>query len=60
MDRETAAPGPAYLFATGHGKLATYEAMRAHGSELVSIRPESLTVEIVEERVGEPPVTAQG
>jgi hypothetical protein len=60
LDLETAAPGQVYLFDTGYSKLATYDAIRAHGSELVSILHESITVETVEERVRPPLVTAQG
>jgi IS4 transposase len=60
LDLETAAPGQVYLFDTGYSKLATYDAIRKHGSELVSILHESITVEIIEERVVETPVTAQG
>jgi hypothetical protein len=60
VDLETTAPGQGYLFATGYGKRATYDAIRAHGRELGTILPESRTVEGVEERGGETPVTAQG
>jgi hypothetical protein len=60
LDLETAVPGQVYLFDTGYSKLATYDAIRRHGSELVSILHESITVEIVEERVIAMPETAQG
>ena len=60
VELETAAPGQVYLFETGYCKLATYEAMREHGSELVRSLHESIPVEVVEERVVETPVTAQG
>lgn len=60
LDLETAAPGQVYLFDTGYCKLATYDAIRKHGSELVTILHESITVEIVEERVVATPETAQG
>ncbi len=60
LDLETAAPGQVYLFDTGYCKLATYDAIREHGSELVTILHESITVEVIEERVVETPVTAQG
>ena len=60
LDLETAAPGQVYLFDTGYSKLATYDAIREHGSELVSILHESISVEVVEERVVATPVTAQG
>jgi len=48
------------LFDTGYCKLATYDAIQEHGSELVTILHESITVEGVEERQVETPVTAQG
>jgi IS4 transposase len=60
LDLETAAPGQVYLFDTGYSKLATYDAIREHGSELVSILHETITVELVEERVVETPGMAQG
>jgi IS4 transposase len=60
LDLDTAAPGQVYLFDTGYSKLATYDAIRKHGSDLVSILHESITVEIVEERAVTTPVTAQG
>jgi IS4 transposase len=60
LDLETAVPGQVYLFDTGYSKLATYDAIRQHGSELVSILHERITTESVEERVVVPPETAQG
>jgi hypothetical protein len=60
LDLETAAPGQVYLFDTGYSKLATYDAIRQHGSELVSILHERITVEVIEEREVATPVTAQG
>ena len=60
LDLDTAAPGQGYLFDTGYSKLATYDAIRAHGSDLVSILHESITVEIVAEREVATLVTAQG
>lgn len=60
LDLETAAPGQVYLFDTGYCKLATYDAIREHGSELVTILHESITVEVSEERGVETPVAAQG
>jgi IS4 transposase len=60
LDLETAAPGQVYLFDTGYCKLATYDAIRAQGSELVTILHASITVEVVEERAVTTPVTAQG
>ena len=50
LDLESAAPGQVYLFDTGYCKLATYDAIREHGSDLVTILHESITVEVVEER----------
>jgi putative transposase len=60
VDLETAAPGQVYWFDTGDCKVATYDAIQEHGSELVTILHESITVEGVEERQVETPVTAQG
>jgi IS4 transposase len=60
LDLETAAPGQVYLFDTGYSKLATYDAIRQHGSELVSILHKSITVEVIEEREVATAVTAAG
>lgn len=60
LDLESASPGQVYLFDTGYCKLATYDAIREHGSDLVTILHESITVEVVEERPVLTPVTAQG
>ncbi len=60
LDLETAAPGQVYLFDTGYCKLATYDAIRQQGSDVVTILHASITVEIVEEREVATPVTAQG
>jgi Transposase DDE domain len=60
LDLENAAPGQVYLFDTGYCKLATYDAIREHGSALVTILHESITVEVVEERPVATPTTAQG
>lgn len=60
LDLESAAPGQVYLFDTGYCKLATYDAIRAQGSDLVTILHESITVEVVEERPVAIPTTAQG
>jgi len=60
LDVESAAPGQVYLFDTGYCKLATYDQIREHGCELVTVLHKSITVEVVEERVVETPVTAQG
>jgi hypothetical protein len=59
-DRERAAPGQGYWFATGSCTLATDEQMRAHGWEWGTGLPKRLTVAVGEERAVEPPVTAQG
>jgi len=60
LDLESAAPGQVYLCDTGYCKLATYDASREHGSDLVTILHESITVEVVEERPVPLPVTPQG
>jgi hypothetical protein len=60
LDLATAAAGQLYLFDTGYCKVATYDAIRAHGSDMVSILHKNITVEVVEDRVVEPVVTAQG
>jgi Transposase DDE domain len=38
LDLETAAPGQVYLFDTGYCKLATYDQIREHGCELVTVQ----------------------
>jgi hypothetical protein len=60
LDLESATPGQLYLFDTGYCKLATYDAIREHGSDLVTILHESIHVEVVEERSVPTPETAQG
>jgi Transposase DDE domain len=60
LDLESAAPGQVYLFDTGYCKLATYDQIREHGGELVTVLHKSITVEVVEERAVATPVTAQG
>jgi len=60
LDLESAVPGQVYLFDTGYCKLATYDQIREHGCELVTVLHESIQVEVVEERQVERPVTAQG
>jgi hypothetical protein len=60
LDLETAAPGQLYLFDTGYCKLATYDQIREHRCALVTVLHEGITVEVVEERAVETPVTAQG
>jgi IS4 transposase len=60
LDLETAASGQVYLFDAGYCKLATYDAIREHGSDLVTILHESITVEVVADRAVATPTTAQG
>jgi IS4 transposase len=60
LDLERDDGGLLYLFDTGYCKLATYDQIRDHGSELVTIVHENITVEVVEERPVEQPLTAQG
>jgi Transposase DDE domain len=60
LDLETAAPGQLYLFDTGYCKLATYDQIREHRCELVTVLHEGITVEVVEERAVQTPVTAPG
>jgi hypothetical protein len=60
LDLETAVPGQGDLFATGYSQLATSEAIRKHGRERVALLHESLTGDLVAEREGAPPETAQG
>jgi hypothetical protein len=60
LDLESTTTGQLYLFDTGYCKLATYDAIREHGSELVTILHESITVEVREERPVLTPETAQG
>jgi IS4 transposase len=60
LDLETAEAGHVYLFDTGYCKVATYDQIREHSCELVTVLHAGITVEVVEERVVEMPVTAQG
>jgi|SRR5215831_13628529 len=60
LDLESAAAGQVYLFDTGYCKLATYDQIREQGCALVTVLHKSITVEVVEERAVETPVTAQG
>lgn len=60
LDLESAVSGQLYLFDTGYCKLATYDAIREHGSDLVTILHERIKVEVVEERPVPTPETAQG
>jgi hypothetical protein len=59
-DLERAGPGQLYLFDTGSCKLATYDQIREQGCDLVTVLQESITGEVVAERVVDTPVTAQG
>ena len=60
LDLSSALPGQVYLFDTGYCKLATYDAIREHGSDLVTILHESIGVEVVAERSVPMSATAQG
>jgi len=60
LDLESPVAGQLYLVDTGYCKLATYDAIRAHGSDLVTILHESIHVEVVEERQVPTPETTQG
>jgi hypothetical protein len=60
LDLESAAAGQVYLFDTGYCKVATYDQIRAQGCELVTVLHAGITVEVVEERMGAAPITAQG
>lgn len=60
LDLERTAPGQVYLFDTGYCKLATYDAIRKHGSDLVTILHEGIQVEVEAELPIPTPVTAHG
>ncbi len=60
LDLPSAGPGQVYLFETGYCKLAPYDAIREHGSDLVTLLHESISVEVVAERPVPRPATAQG
>jgi Transposase DDE domain len=60
VDRQSAAPGQVDWFDTGYGKLATYDALREHGRDWVTLLPASISVEVREERPGPRSATAQG
>jgi hypothetical protein len=60
LDLGRAAAGQRYLFDTGYRTLATSEAIREHGSELVTLFHDSIAGEVVEERPVPTPETAQG
>jgi IS4 transposase len=60
LDLDEDGRGQLYLFDTGYFKLATYDQIREHGSDLVTVLHENISVEVVEEREVECPVTAQG
>jgi IS4 transposase len=60
LDLEAAARGQLYLFDTGYCKLATYDQIRAHGSDLVTVLHDNIRVEVVTEYPIVSPVTAPG
>ena len=60
LDLEEATRGQVFLFDTGDFKLATYDQIREHGCELVTVLPENIKVEVVAERPVECPLTAHG
>ncbi len=60
LDLESARPGRLYLFDTGYCKLATSDQLREQSCDLVTVRHESITVAVVEERGVDTPVTTQG
>lgn len=60
LDLDEDGRGQLYLFDTGYFKLATYDQIREHGSDLVTVLHENIKVEVVEEREVVCPVTAQG
>ena len=60
LDLESAAAGQLYLFDTGYCKVTTYDAIREHGSDLVTILHASIAVEVVAERPVLTPETPQG
>jgi IS4 transposase len=60
LDLGEAARGQLYLFDTGYFRLATYDQIREHGSDLVTVLHENIKVEVVAELPVECPVTAHG
>jgi hypothetical protein len=60
LDLDETAAGQLYLFDTGYFKLATYDQIREHGSDLVTVLHDNLTVEVVAESPVETPLTPQG
>jgi IS4 transposase len=60
LDLEEGARGPLYVFDTGYCKLATYDQIRAHGSDLVTVLRENIKVEVVAEYPVVSPGTAPG
>ena len=59
-DLGEAPTGQLYLFDTGYFTLATDHQMREHGSALVTVLPENISVEVVAKRPVECPLTAHG
>jgi len=60
LDLEEAARGRVYLFDTGYFKLAAYDQIREHGSDLVTILHDNIRVELVAEYPALSPLTAPG
>ena len=60
LDLGTAASGQLYLFDTGYCNLATYDQIRAHGSDLVTVLHDNIKVEAVAEYPVVSPATAPG
>jgi Transposase DDE domain len=60
LDLEEEARGQVYLFDTGYFKLATYDQIREHGSDLVTILHDNIKVEGVAEYPIARPLTAPG
>jgi Transposase DDE domain len=49
LDLEEAARGHVYVFDTGYCRLATYDQIREHGSDLVTVLHDNISVEVVAE-----------
>lgn len=60
LDLEEGAQGQLYVFDTGYCKLATYDQIREHGCDLVTVLHENIKVEVVAELPVVSPVTAPG
>jgi IS4 transposase len=60
LDLDEAAAGQLYLFDTGYFKLATYDQTREHGSDLVPVLHNNISVEVVAEYPVESALTPQG